>query len=87
MRLQCDTLLGLVQDFSTNVRDIGSREVMEMMLITQYFDMLKDVGSSNRSATVFIPHQPGGIADIGSQIRAGFLQANAAHTPHTDRTT
>jgi hypothetical protein len=47
---------------------------MEMMLITQYFDMLRDVGSHNKSATVFIPHQPGGINEIGNQIRSGFLQ-------------
>lgn len=52
-----------------------------MMLITQYFDMLRDVGGNNRSATVFIPHQPGGISDIGSQIRSGFLQAQAGHNP------
>jgi hypothetical protein len=67
----------LVQDFNTSVTDISSREVMEMMLITQYFDMLKDVGSNNRSATVFIPHQPGGINEIGAQIRSGFLEAQA----------
>jgi hypothetical protein len=68
----------LLQDFNANVKDIGSREVMEMMLVTQYFDMLREVGGTSRSATVFIPHQPGGISDISSQIRTGFLQAQAA---------
>ena len=68
---------GGVQDFNDSVEDIGSREVMEMMLITQYFDMLRDVGGNNRAATVFIPHQPGSINDIGTQIRSGFLQAQA----------
>ena len=46
-----------LQDFNDSVEDIGSREVMEMMLITQYFDMLRDVGSNNHSSTVFDPHQ------------------------------
>jgi hypothetical protein len=30
-----------LQDFNEAVTDISSREVMEMMLITQYFDMLR----------------------------------------------
>lgn len=67
-----------MQDFNESVADIGSREVMEMMLITQYFDMLRDVGSSGKNATVFVPHQPGGINDISNQIRSGMMQAQAA---------
>jgi hypothetical protein len=68
----------LLQEFNANVKGIGSREVMELMLITQYFDMLREVGGTSRASTVFIPHQPGGISDISSQIRTGFLQAQAA---------
>jgi hypothetical protein len=64
-----------VQDFNCSVSDISSQEVMEMMLITQCFDMLKDVGGSKRSATVFMPHQPGGISDMCAQIRSGILEA------------
>ena len=66
-----------VQDFNESVSDIGSREVMEMMLITQYFDMLRDVGANGKNSTVFVPHQPGGITDIGNQIRSGMMQAQA----------
>lgn len=29
---------------------------MEMMLITQYFDTLRDIGASGKAATVFVPH-------------------------------
>lgn len=71
------TTTTLLQGFSESVDEISSREVVEMMLITQYFDMLRDVGSHNKASTVFIPHQPGGINDIGAQIRSGLMEANA----------
>ena len=31
----------LMQDFEKGVGDVKSRDVIEMMMITQYFDMLK----------------------------------------------
>jgi hypothetical protein len=71
-----------LQDFNESVTDIGSREVMEMMLITQYFDTLRDLGAHGKGSTVFVPHQPGTIADIGGQIRSGFMQAAAAQEMH-----
>jgi hypothetical protein len=36
----------------------------------QYFDMLKDVGTSNRASTIFLPHSPAGMTDAASQIRS-----------------
>ena len=37
-----------------------------MMLITQYLDTMKDIGSSSRSNAIFIPHEPGNLASIGA---------------------
>lgn len=67
-----------VVQFSTEVNDISSRDVIEMMMITQYFDMLKDVGVHGGNSSVFLPHSPGAIGDISAQIRNGFLQSAAA---------
>ncbi|GAX77666.1 hypothetical protein CEUSTIGMA_g5109.t1 [Chlamydomonas eustigma] len=67
-----------VRDFSTNIQDISSKDVLELMLITQYFDMLRDIGSSNKASTLFLPHSPAGLGDISTQIRDAFLQGNAA---------
>ena len=44
----------------------------------RYFDMLRDVGANNRSSTLFLSHAPGGVADIGSQIRSAFLESSVA---------
>ena len=37
-----------MQDFEKGVSDVQSRDVIEMMMITQYFDMLK-VGHFRKS--------------------------------------
>lgn len=50
-----------------------------MMIVTQYFDVLKDLGSSSKNSTVFIPHSPAGVSDVSAAIRNGVLQAQEMH--------
>lgn len=64
-----------VLQFSNDVHGITNKEVMEMMMMTQYFDTIKDVGMTGRSSAIFLPHQPGAVADITAQVRDGFMQA------------
>lgn len=45
------------------------------MLMTQYFDTLKEVGTGNRASTVFLNHAPGGMADLSQQMSQAFMQA------------
>ncbi len=35
-----------IRNFSSDVEDVNSKDVIEMMMITQYFDMLRDVQCS-----------------------------------------
>jgi regulator of protease activity HflC (stomatin/prohibitin superfamily) len=63
-----------VTSFSQEVSGISSKDVIDMMLISQYFDMLKDVGSHGKASTVFIPHGPGAASDAAAQVRSGMLQ-------------
>ncbi|EFJ47786.1 hypothetical protein VOLCADRAFT_81406 [Volvox carteri f. nagariensis] len=67
-----------VADFRVRVYSVSSREVLSLMLITQYFDTLKDVGSHSRASTLFLNHSPSGVGDIAQQIRNSFLEASAA---------
>jgi regulator of protease activity HflC (stomatin/prohibitin superfamily) len=69
-----DGLRDSVLAFSENVPGTSSKDVMDMVLVTQYFDTLKDIGASSKSSAVFIPHGPGAVKDIASQIRDGQLQ-------------
>ncbi|KAL5725031.1 Protein hir2 [Ranunculus cassubicifolius] len=73
-----DGLRDSVLAFSTNVPGTTSKDVMDMVLVTQYFDTMKEVGASSKSSSVFIPHGPGAVKDVASQIRQGLLQANTS---------
>lgn len=64
--------------FQGGVDGVNSREVIEMMMITQYFDMLKDIGTQSKTATIFTNHSPATVSDVGVQLRQGFLEARAA---------
>ncbi|CAK0833028.1 unnamed protein product [Prorocentrum cordatum] len=56
---------------------LSSDKVSELLLITQYFETLKEVGANSKSNSVFIPHSPAaGVADISSQIRNGIMQGS-----------
>ncbi|KAK1383694.1 Hypersensitive-induced response protein 1 [Heracleum sosnowskyi] len=74
-----DGLRDSVLAFSENVPGTSAKDVMDMVLVTQYFDTMKDIGASSKSSAVFVPHGPGAVKDIASQIREGLLQGNAAH--------
>ncbi|KAK6931180.1 Band 7 domain [Dillenia turbinata] len=73
-----DGLRDSVLAFSVNVPGTTAKDVMDMVLVTQYFDTMKEIGASSKSSSVFIPHGPGAVRDIASQIREGLLQGNAA---------
>lgn len=73
-----DGLRDSVLAFSENVPGTTAKDVMDMVLVTQYFDTMKEIGASSKSSAVFIPHGPGAVKDIASQIREGLLQANSS---------
>ena len=73
-----DGLRESVLNFSHNVPGTSAKNVMDMILVTQYFDTMKEVGAASKSSTIFIPHGPGAVSDIADQIRSGWLQGAAA---------
>lgn len=38
-------------------------------MITQYFDMLKDIGMNSQGGTIFLPHSPGSVGDAAAEVR------------------
>ncbi|KAH6790838.1 SPFH/Band 7/PHB domain-containing membrane-associated protein family [Perilla frutescens var. frutescens] len=74
-----DGLRDSVLAFSENVPGTSAKDVMDMVLVTQYFDTMKDIGAASKSSAVFIPHGPGAVRDVASQIRQGLLQAENVH--------
>nr|XP_043607250.1 hypersensitive-induced response protein-like protein 1 [Erigeron canadensis]XP_043607251.1 hypersensitive-induced response protein-like protein 1 [Erigeron canadensis] len=72
-----DGLRDSVLGFSVNVPGTTPKDVMDMVLVTQYFDTMKEIGAASKSTAVFIPHGPGAVRDVASQIRDGLLQGHA----------
>ncbi|GFZ17526.1 SPFH/Band 7/PHB domain-containing membrane-associated protein family [Actinidia rufa] len=70
-----DGLRDSVLGFSVNVPGTTAKDVMDMVLVTQYFDTMKEIGAASKSSAVFIPHGPGAVRDVATQIRDGLLQA------------
>jgi regulator of protease activity HflC (stomatin/prohibitin superfamily) len=71
-----DGLKESVENFSSSVDGTDARDVMNLVLMTQYFDTLKDIGLSSKSNTILIPHSPGGMGDISEQMRNAIITAN-----------
>ena len=62
-----------VSDFSNNVDGSTPKDVMDLLLMTQYFDTLKTMGKSdNGSSTLFLPHGPHAITDLREELKDSF---------------
>jgi len=58
---------------------LSDERISELLLISQYFETLKEIGANNKSNAVFLPQSPiDGMRDISTQIRNGVLQGNMA---------
>ncbi|KAF9616349.1 hypothetical protein IFM89_029603 [Coptis chinensis] len=73
-----DGLRENILNFSGKVEGTSAKEVMDLIMVTQYFDTIKDLGNSSKNTTVFLPHGPGHIRDISDQIRNGMMEASAS---------
>src|SRR5271163_1790438 len=62
-----------VEDFAKAVQGSTPQDVMQLVLMTQYFDTLKDIASNDRSNTVLIPHTPNTVGDLFGQLRNAFI--------------
>ena len=65
-----------VDEFRRSVPGTTAKDVMNLVLMTQYFDTLKEIGASSRSNTILIPHSPGSLASLSEQIRNAMIEAN-----------
>eukprot|EP00008_Paramoeba_atlantica_P010971 CAMPEP_0201489186 /NCGR_PEP_ID=MMETSP0151_2-20130828/21105_1 /ASSEMBLY_ACC=CAM_ASM_000257 /TAXON_ID=200890 /ORGANISM="Paramoeba atlantica, Strain 621/1 / CCAP 1560/9" /LENGTH=280 /DNA_ID=CAMNT_0047874685 /DNA_START=88 /DNA_END=930 /DNA_ORIENTATION=+ len=70
-----DGLRDSVVSFAEEIDGATAKDVMDMVLVTQYFDTLKDLGNNPNVRTVFVPHDSKGG---NNELRKGMLEAQAA---------
>src|ERR1700733_2992151 len=62
-----------VEDFAKTVPGSTPQDVMQLVLMTQYFDTLKEIAANDHSNTILIPHTPNTMTDLFSQIRNAIV--------------
>jgi len=67
-----------VEDFQHAIKGVDAKDVMSLVLLTQYYDMLTDVGRHSRNNTIMIPHSPGAVGDFQQQVLNALLAAESA---------
>jgi regulator of protease activity HflC (stomatin/prohibitin superfamily) len=67
-----DGLRSSIENFRESVPGTTPSDVMALVLLTQYFDTLKDIGTKSGNNTVFLPNNPGSANDFMTQIMAGL---------------
>ena len=67
-----------VGDFSASVKGTSAKDVMDLMLITQYFDTIRTLGKKQGGATLFLPHGPDSVHAMRDKLRDSFISGFGA---------
>jgi regulator of protease activity HflC (stomatin/prohibitin superfamily) len=73
-----DGLRESIAAFTTQIGGVSAGDVMQLVLLTQYFDTLKEIGVGAGAKVILTPHAPGGMSDIAQQLRDAIVTANEA---------
>ncbi len=65
-----------VEEFTEHVGDTTASEVLMLVLLTQYFDTLKEVAEYSNTNTLMLPNNPGGMQNLADEIRNAMLMTD-----------
>lgn len=69
-----------VNAFGKEVEGIDPKQVLDLMIVTQYFDMMSTIGHQSKSNAVFLNHSPSQLAELTGSVNRGFLAQTSAMT-------
>jgi regulator of protease activity HflC (stomatin/prohibitin superfamily) len=67
-----------IEQFQKVVGGASTSEVMQLVMVTQYFDTLKSIGETDKTNTLFLSHAPAAVKDISDQVMQSMLIAEKA---------
>jgi regulator of protease activity HflC (stomatin/prohibitin superfamily) len=62
-----------VESFAAAVEGTTAKDVMMLVLVTQYLDTLKEIGTQGKSSTVFVSHSPAAVGDLFRQMQDAVM--------------
>jgi regulator of protease activity HflC (stomatin/prohibitin superfamily) len=71
-----DGLRESIAAFADKIGSVNEHEVLNLVLLTQYFDTMKEIGVSSGSKVILLPHSPSGMNDTIEQIRQAIITGN-----------
>jgi regulator of protease activity HflC (stomatin/prohibitin superfamily) len=71
-------LQGSIEQFQKAIGSVSTPDVMQLVLITQYFDTIKSIGEMDKTNTLFLSHSPGAVKEVAEQIMQSMLIADRA---------
>lgn len=65
-----------VEEFSKAVEGSTPRDVMMLVLVTQYLDTMKEIGANDKSNTILMSHSPSAVSDLFHQMQDAITLGN-----------
>ena len=66
-----------IEGFQKALGEATAQDVMQLVLVTQYFDTLKSIGENDRTNTLFLSHSPGAVQSISEQLLQSMSAADS----------
>src|SRR6202050_4034632 len=70
-----------VEAFSKAVEGSTPKDVMMLVLLTQYLDTMKEIGCNDRSNTILMSHSPGAVSDLYRQMQDAVMIGQKVANP------
>jgi len=62
-----------IETFSAAVEGATAKDVMMLVLVTQYLDTIKEIGAQDKSNTLFMSHSPAAMGDLFKQLQDAVM--------------
>ena len=68
------------EQFQKVVEGASAKEVMQLVMVTQYFDTLKSIGENDKTNTLFLSHSLAAVKEVSDQILESMLISSHANS-------
>ncbi|HKD84015.1 MAG TPA: SPFH domain-containing protein [Terriglobales bacterium] len=73
-----DGLARSVEDFKDKFKGIDSTEILKFVVITNYFDTLKEIAGKSHTNTIFMNHSPGSVDEVYQRLTSTLIASGVA---------